>query len=252
MKSARDFTYGAAIGAGLMFLLDPRAGGARRAVMRQKATRAAHEVERATGIGARDLRHRFRGLASIVFGPRRPAAAPGDVLVARVRAKLGRVCAHAHAIEVDAKGGGVIALRGPILEEDHERVLSALRRVRGVRAIDDGLEVHAAADVPALQGSARPSPARPTFRPATRFVIGLGAAGLSLASLARGSLSGFVAGGAAVLMLARSVSQRGAFARPILRRDHAEAPPAGLREAYPEGSEWAPSTTPEASPSPIG
>lgn len=239
-SSARDLTCGIAIGAGLMFLFDPRRGGARRAIVRQKSARAAHEVEEAFGIGARDLSHRVSGIASLAFGKRRPANATDDVLVARVRSKLGRLSRHPHAIEVVAKGDGMIELRGPVLRDDVERVLSGISHVRGVRAIDDDLDVHETAeDVPGLQGGDRRVPTRPLFTPATRLVLGLAAAGLSLASFLKGYPLGLLAGGAAVIGLSRNVTSRGGGARrPLLRRSRA---PRGLREAYPPGSEWAPS-----------
>lgn len=242
MKSARDLTVGAAVGAALMFLFDPRGGGARRATVRQKSTRAAHELEAAAGIGMRDLQHRLRGIAALAFGKRRPARAPGRVLVARVRAKLGRVCSHPHAIEVIAKGEGVVELRGPILREEAAQVLSCASRVRGVRSVEDALDLRDTADVPALQGGARRSPARATLTPATRFVLGMTAAGFSLASLVRGSPLGMLAGGAAAVGLARSIVHRGGagLRRPLFTRAP-QVPVQGLREAYPPGSEWAPS-----------
>jgi hypothetical protein len=98
MLNARELTYGIAIGAAAMYLLDLRRGDARLATIRQKATRAADEIESAAGIGARDLEHRASGLVarlSRVFGEH-DSDVSDEVLVARVRAKLGH-CARTRA-----------------------------------------------------------------------------------------------------------------------------------------------------------
>jgi hypothetical protein len=238
MTNARDLTYGIAIGAGLMFLFDPRRGAARRAVIRQKATRAAHEVETAAGIGARDLEHRAEGMAARLtsFIQGHESDVLDDVLVARVRAELGRVCSHPRAIEVLAKGDGHIELKGPILRADVDRVLGTIKHVPGVKTIDDDLEVHPQPDNhPALQGPAMRSKPRLLASPAARFIVGIGGAGACVTSLIKGNTLGLIVGGAILVGSAHSiVSHRGR--RPLLPR----RPIRGLREAYPTGSEWAP------------
>jgi hypothetical protein len=232
MDEGRALTYGMAIGAGLMFLLDPRRGSARRTLVRQKAIRAAHEIERAAAIGARDLEHRAQGLAARAkrFGTRDEAT--DDVLVARVRAALGRSSSHPHAIEVIAKGDGCVELKGPVLADELDEVLSHVSSVRGVRAVDDDLEVHEQPDVPGLQGPPRVHRRAPRLSPAARFMLGAGAAGLGIAALIEGHPLGFIASGAVALLLGRSIVHRGA------QRQRPAA--GGLREAYPPPSEWAP------------
>lgn len=209
MNHARDMTFGIAVGAGLMFLLDPRRGNARRAMVRQQSVRAAHEVENAFGIGKRDLEHRARGIASLAFGKRRPVAVPDDVLVARVRSRLGRVCSHPHVVEVASKGAGVVELKGPVLRSDLDRTLAGVARVRGVRAIDDDLDVHDVADITALRGNDRRWGQGRSLTPATRLVVGLTAAGLAVALLVKGHPLGLLAGVGLVVGLARSTVHRG-------------------------------------------
>lgn len=53
---------GAAVGAGLMYLLDPIAGGRRRALVRDKATKWARKTGEAVDGQSRHLRNRARGL----------------------------------------------------------------------------------------------------------------------------------------------------------------------------------------------
>jgi BON domain len=227
--NARELTYGIAIGAGLMYFLDPRRGNARLATIRQKATRAAHEVEGAARIGARDLEHRASGLAARlqrVFGERESNVSD-DVLVARVRAKLGHVCSHPDAIDVAAKGGGCIELKGPILQDEAEQVLSAIQRVRGVRTIDDDLELHErSGDVPGLHGAPVRRRRNRVWTPAARFVAALGATGVGVASLVKGNPVGLIAGGAVALGATRSIAHRGA-PRPrarVTEKRHRDAP----------------------------
>jgi hypothetical protein len=239
MKEAQLLTYGIALGAGVMFLLDPRQGGARRALIRDKSLRALHEVEGAAGVGSRDMAHRVEGAVARVRGAVRRDEVDDDVLVARVRAKLGHVCSHPHAIQVSAKGGGCVELKGPMLANEADDVLAAISRVRGVRMIDDDLERHRHADdVPALQGEPVRRPAYVRFwTPAVRLVLGTFAAGMAFTSLLKGSPLGLLAGGGSVLALARS-STRG-NPHPFQRRARGDGEAVtGLREAYASGSEW--------------
>src|SRR5215216_5482946 len=92
---------GVGLGAALMYSLDPDRGRRRRARVRDKVLSAAHRAPDAIGTTARDVRNRARGLAAEV-GSMYAAAAEvaDDVLVARVRSKLGRFVSHPHAVEV--------------------------------------------------------------------------------------------------------------------------------------------------------
>lgn len=209
VNEARLLTYGLALGAGLMYVLDPRQGAARRALIRDKSRRALHDIEEAAEVGTRDMTHRLEGAVARAHIARSKDEVPGDLLVARVRAKLGHVCSHPHAIEVTAKGESVIELKGPVLAREAHHVLSAISRVPGVRVIDDDLVRHLHADVAALQGAPvkRSSLAR-VWTPAVRLVLGLGAGSVALASLVRGNPIGFALAGAGVLGLARA-STRG-------------------------------------------
>lgn len=242
MSDARGFGYGLLAGVGLMFLFDPRQGGARRAIVRDKSRRAVREVEEALDIGTRDLAHRIEGAIVSVLSPPH-VDVPDDVLVARVRARLGHVCSHAHAIQVIAKGDGCIELKGPVIASERDRIVRAVSHVRGVRAIDDDLEVHATpGSHPSLQGAAHGTRgAMALWTPATRLALGLTSAGIALSSILRGSAGGVMLGGAAVLAIARSMTSR------LPQRMHAAGVGVQpLREAYPPGSEWAPAADREA------
>lgn len=208
MREETSFFYGFAVGAAVMFLLDPRQGGARRAFIRDKSVRARHELEHAADIGIRDLSHRAVGLiARTRSGDAGQPVAP-DVLVERVRAVLGHHCSHPHAIDVKVLGEGVIELKGPVLRSDVDDVLEAVSRVRGVRVVDNDLEVHETPDLDVLKGESHKRPRTHRTTPATKLVLGLVAASTAIASVAKGDPLGLLLGGGGVFALARSVNSR--------------------------------------------
>jgi uncharacterized membrane protein len=177
MEIRVSFATGLGIGAALMYWLDPERGPRRRALVRDRAIHAARVSRDAIGATGRDVMHRTYGTAASVAGALSQPIPNDDVLVARVRAKLGRVVSHPHAVDVTA-ADGVVTLRGPILRAEVPQLLETARAVHGVRDVVNELEEHnQAGDVPALQGGARPSGLRADvwqehWSPATRLLVG--------------------------------------------------------------------------------
>src|SRR5206468_8129499 len=100
----------------------------------------------------RDALHRTYGTATSLRSLVRDEDVHDDVLVEHVRAKLGRLVSHPHAIRV-AASNGTITLEGPILRREAGRLVRATRQISGVRDVIDELEIHQqAAHVPSLQG----------------------------------------------------------------------------------------------------
>jgi hypothetical protein len=64
MERTVAFLAGVGVGAGLMYILDPRMGRRRRALVRDQATHLVHEAQDAAGAVARDVTNRARGLAA--------------------------------------------------------------------------------------------------------------------------------------------------------------------------------------------
>src|SRR5688572_24934138 len=66
--STRDLVTGAAVGAALLFVLDPNRGAKRRALLRDKLVRARRIADEGARATARDMSNRARGVAASVRG----------------------------------------------------------------------------------------------------------------------------------------------------------------------------------------
>jgi hypothetical protein len=174
--STRDMLAGAGIGAALAFMMDPAGGGRRRALVRDKAVRATRKTRDGLDATARDIAHRARGIAAATRGRLSKDEVNDIRLIERVRAKLGRVCSHPRAIEVEARDGEV-TLRGPILAGEVNSVLATAAAVRGVQSVVNELEPHATSEgIPSLQGEGRIAGSsldilQPNWAPATRAMV---------------------------------------------------------------------------------
>ena len=143
---------GASIGAALMYILDPDRGNRRRALARDKLAAAGNKTSMYAGKLSRDLSNRAQGLVAETRARFRDEQVSDDVLVARVKAELGRHAVHHRALSISANGGRV-TLRGPALASEVDELLSAVSSVRGVKEVDSQLEVHERADgISSLQG----------------------------------------------------------------------------------------------------
>lgn len=181
---------GAALGAGAIYLLDPQSGRRRRALVRDKLVRASHTTRDALDTTARDLSNRSRGIVAATRARLADENVPDEILVERVRAKLGRASSHPRAIDVDARDGDV-TLRGPVLAHELPAVMATVAAVRGVCCVNNELEAHQTAEhIPALQGEGRVAGSsldilQPNWAPATQALVaaaGLAAAGWYLAA----------------------------------------------------------------------
>jgi uncharacterized membrane protein len=202
----------AALGGLTMFLLDPETGRRRRGLARDRVKHLGREAQELVDKGSRDLRHRAVGAAAELRRALTGDDAPDEVLVARVRAEVGRVCSHPHAIAVTSDAG-IVTLSGPILRDEADEVTERAARTRGVRGVRDGLaRFETPEHVPALQGEAplrsrERAPRR--WTPARRLVGGATGAALLLAGLPRSrhrTVLGRALGAAGALLLARAAA----------------------------------------------
>ncbi len=202
---------GAGIGAGWMYLADPRSGGWRRAHVQDQAAHLAHEAGGAVEVVARDMRHRARGLVHRLLARVRREEVDDATLEARVRSVLGRVCSHPHSVRVFCNQGRV-RLEGIILAAEHKRTLRRLKKVRGVREVRDELGVSPEAGrQPDLQGGLLRPGVRGEFlqshwSPSARFLGVVGGVGLVVLGLTRRGVPGVLLGGAGVLVGLRGLT----------------------------------------------
>lgn len=203
---------GLGLGIGLMYFLDPARGPRRRARVRDRLAHATRIAGDSTGATGRDVAHRATGVAARVRGIlRREDEVDDSVLVARVRAQIGRTVSHPRAIEVGASEG-VITLRGPVLEAEMPHLLKAVEHVRGVRGVVNQLEPHRdAGNVPALQGGSPPPGLHPDlwqrrWAPATRLMTATASAALAGYGAVRRDVPGALLAAAGMGLLARAVT----------------------------------------------
>ena len=187
----------AALGAIAMYLLDPDNGRRRRAIARDKAMSLVQHAGEVVTAAGRDIANPGRGVQASAMQRLRGDETADDLqLIERVRARIGRVVSHPHAIQVGARDGRIV-LSGPVLAHEVGALVGAASAVRGVRGVDEYLDVHdAPGSVPSLQGEGRRRNARggpQSLRgPEARAAAVLGGGMLVLAGLARGSATGLL------------------------------------------------------------
>jgi uncharacterized membrane protein len=187
---------GVVLGTYIMYWLDPATGGRRRALVRDQVVSLLTNAGHGARVAARDLAHRVAGLGARAYRVLRSSSAADEVIVARVRAALGRVVSHPGAVHVSASNGHV-SLTGPILSSEHGRLMQAMRAVRGAKTVEDQLEVFKRADhVSALQGG------RSRFEhagivgedwpPALRLLATVGGTAAMLWGIRKGGIAGYM------------------------------------------------------------
>lgn len=131
----------AGAGAGLMYLLDPRSGRRRRALVADKSRHGANVAGSKLSATASDIGNRTRGLTTETLSRfRGDGKLPDDQLAQRVRSELGHHTDAAGQIEVTAKDGCVV-LSGPVLTAEAERIVKAVNKVRGVSTVENRLQL---------------------------------------------------------------------------------------------------------------
>ena len=202
------------VGALLMYFLDPSRGARRRALLKNEIVHLRRKGVNFAGAAVKDTRNRTFGLVAEIRSRRGyQGGMPDDILVERVRARIGHVVSHPRAIEVVADDG-VVFLHGDIIKSEARGLIRAVESVRGVESVVSQLRIHDSLDgVPRLQPSDGASGERPNiFRangtPAKRAAAVI-AGGMLLASgLRRGGATCVGYGMLGLGLLARSITNR--------------------------------------------
>jgi len=128
-------------GAVAMYLLDPDRGRSRRARIADRTASMYRDSADFAGKLQRDARNRAAGvLASTKSMFKREDDTSDQKIEGRVRAKLGRVSSHPHAIRVTASNRSV-TLKGNTLANEVHDILSAVRSTPGVHRVENRLHV---------------------------------------------------------------------------------------------------------------
>ncbi|HEX6138744.1 MAG TPA: SRPBCC family protein [Casimicrobiaceae bacterium] len=203
---------GALLGAAAMFLLDPDKGRRRRALARDKARSLLAHTRDAVGVAGRDASHRVQGMRARARRFLDGGGAPDDLqVIERVRARMGRIVSHPHAIQVGANDGRV-TLSGPILADEVQRLLDVVRTVWGVSDVEDRLVVHEHPEsISSLQGGTDERAndslvAHGNWAPASRMAAVLGGAGMALIGLRQRTPAGWALIGAGVGLAVRGAT----------------------------------------------
>lgn len=200
------------IGAALMYFLDPQHGNRRRALVSDRVNRFINDLDESLDAVVEDTRNRARGMLSEMTAKFSEQSAPDWILEERVRTTLGRIARHTRAITIRSESGH-IHLTGPVLRGEKDEILKAAVRTRGVRSVEDELQVFEnPQDIPSLQGEVSTRRAnlsewqQQNWSPATRLISGVGGSLLTLYGLKRKGLSKPLLSTAGLLLTTRSMT----------------------------------------------
>lgn len=195
----------------LTYYFDPSNGRRRRAGLSERSSRTARRVVLGLGRAGRDLAYRMLGVSARARGLFRTGSVEASVLIARVRACLGRIVSHPGAIHVSVTEPHRVLLRGAVLAWEHEPLLRAVAAVPGVRGVHEQLAVHESAEhISSLQGG-RPRPGaavsrlQPRWSRGTRLAAAAAGGGLVWSGLSRRGFWGALTATAGSMLLLRSV-----------------------------------------------
>jgi uncharacterized membrane protein len=213
MRERTILLTSAGLGVAAAYLLDPASGNRRRRRVGNALVHAAHETTHAVSTVSRDLRNRTRGVVASARRTIRRERPIDAVLQERVRAALGRVATHPHAIKVEARDGHVI-LSGPIPAAEEPRLVYAVHAIAGVRDVETRFETHThPAGVPSLQGDparsrtdARLDIRQRNWAAATRAIVGTSGAALIVVGARRRDWAGLGLAVAGSVLLARAIT----------------------------------------------
>ena len=135
-------TAGLGTGAGLMYLCDPKRGRARRGRLIAEFSGLIRRDEGRMKKRAKDLLNRVGGLAAeAVSALTEEEPVADEVLIERVRGRMGHVLVHPHAVEIHAKDG-VVTLAGAVEQKSlASRAVNIAKKVKGVKGVINKIEI---------------------------------------------------------------------------------------------------------------
>jgi uncharacterized membrane protein len=177
--ASKETLLGAGVGAGLMYFLDPDRGRARRTGARSRFSGRVNDVSDFAGRTSRRASNQLKGLRARVMSRFGAATASDEVIEARIRGKLGHAVSNPSAVLVTARNGHVI-LEGELHRDEAPRALLAASSVRGVREVENMLDM--------VGGGSPPAPGSRSDGAIVDFAGPLSAEARGLYALAGGAL----------------------------------------------------------------
>jgi uncharacterized membrane protein len=210
-----------------MYFADRQLGHRRRAIARDKTVSAFLDLGTELRKAGRDAANRAEGLASGLMQGWRNDTPDEARLVPRIRACIGHVVSHPHAISVYVNPAGQVVLSGPVLAREAKDLLRSVSSVPGVREVLNQLGVYRDAEgVPELQGGRGPRPQslldRERWPPAWRVGLGTLGGAAVLAGVRQNGPAGWATAMAGAALLTRAALNKG-FANALGLAGNADA-----------------------------
>lgn len=151
------FTCGALIGATCAYLADPQRGKARRAYLLNRSKGVSNRLTNSAGQYAKIAANIVKGTFYEAKAKLSNESVTDQKLVERVRSQIGRLVLRPKEIRITASNG-IVCIKGPIIQSDMEDLVSGIRKVNGVKGIDNQLSVYSdASNMPELEGDSPPA-----------------------------------------------------------------------------------------------
>lgn len=206
MKRAVTTVGAGMVGAGLVYLLDPKLGRRRRAILRDKGVHFSRIIGRGVKITGREIGHRFQGVISKGLRVFRKRSVIDNVLLQRVRAELGRAMTNPSGIKVNAMNGEV-TLSGHVFQHEYRPLVKRIQRIAGVRYVVDRLTPRLPMTESRFEES-EPMSRSGRWTPAKRAFAITAGVGAFLFGARERNRAGAVIAGAGASLIARSIANR--------------------------------------------
>ena len=138
MNSLMRLAVALAMGAAIMYYLDPQTGRRRRALARDKSVGARHDVEDFARKSTRRVANRVRGTLARTRARMAPALIDDDQLLDRIHSKLGHLVDAPGQVEVQVHDGWVV-LTGSAAPHEIDALVHTVVSMPGIRHVNNRL-----------------------------------------------------------------------------------------------------------------
>jgi osmotically-inducible protein OsmY len=138
IKAAAAFAAGAAA----MYLMDPETGRRRRALVRERSSGAARDLEDSVRGAGRDAANRVRGRVAETKSHMAGEPVGDDILHDRIQAKIGHLLDRPSTVDVDVVDGHVV-LSGEAPDDEAAALSRYIAGMQGVSDVENRLSAQA-------------------------------------------------------------------------------------------------------------